>query len=290
MDVRKEINFCRRVSLPVLGVVENMSGYACPSCGHTERIFSPSTGGALAMCQQMEAWSEKQVYSIGATPSRFCRDFADLIGALVSVMPPTLSMRFTWDAVAHSPACSATHRTRCRSWAQCRWTAGWLRRGTRDCRSPNSIRMGRWPSASTRSSTPFCSKRTRSSARLELGCTKHPSLGTDAAMLVSSPTAECLYGQIGCIASQENSKEVTILRRRSRKSRTHEKRPSQLFSAPRGSAKMREADHFWARDVRALFPTVSGKEPTFRPGLHYPIEPYPTYPFSNIINHRPSLG
>ena len=54
MDVRKEINFCRRVSLPVLGVVENMSGYACPSCGHTERIFSPSTGGALAMCQQME--------------------------------------------------------------------------------------------------------------------------------------------------------------------------------------------------------------------------------------------
>lgn len=44
MDVRKEINFCRRVSLPVLGVVENMSGYACPSCGHTERIFSPSTG------------------------------------------------------------------------------------------------------------------------------------------------------------------------------------------------------------------------------------------------------
>ena len=25
MDVRKEINFCRRVELPVLGVVENMS-------------------------------------------------------------------------------------------------------------------------------------------------------------------------------------------------------------------------------------------------------------------------
>lgn len=54
MDVRKEINFCRRVNLPVLGVVENMSGYCCPSCGHTERIFSPSTGGAQVMCQQME--------------------------------------------------------------------------------------------------------------------------------------------------------------------------------------------------------------------------------------------
>ena len=54
MDVRKEINFCRKVGLPVLGVIENMSGYACPKCGHEERIFSPSTGGALAMCQQME--------------------------------------------------------------------------------------------------------------------------------------------------------------------------------------------------------------------------------------------
>eukprot|EP00439_Symbiodinium_sp_Y106_P070788 s3556_g12.t1 len=54
MDVRKEINFCRKVGLPVLGVIENMSGFACPKCGHEERIFCPSTGGAMAMCQQME--------------------------------------------------------------------------------------------------------------------------------------------------------------------------------------------------------------------------------------------
>lgn len=53
MDVRKEINFCKKVNLPVLGVIENMSGFVCPSCGHEERIFSPSTGGAEAMCKQM---------------------------------------------------------------------------------------------------------------------------------------------------------------------------------------------------------------------------------------------
>jgi Mrp family chromosome partitioning ATPase len=53
MDVRKEINFCRKVNLPVLGVIENMSGYACPNCGHEERIFAPSTGGAVAMCEKM---------------------------------------------------------------------------------------------------------------------------------------------------------------------------------------------------------------------------------------------
>lgn len=54
MDVRKEINFCRKVNLPVLGVIENMSGYCCTKCGHTERVFAPSTGGAQAMCAQMD--------------------------------------------------------------------------------------------------------------------------------------------------------------------------------------------------------------------------------------------
>jgi Mrp family chromosome partitioning ATPase len=53
MDVRKEINFCKKVKLPIIGVIENMSGYACPKCGHEERIFAPSTGGAQAMCAQM---------------------------------------------------------------------------------------------------------------------------------------------------------------------------------------------------------------------------------------------
>lgn len=53
MDVRKEINFCRKVNLPVIGVIENMSGFVCPNCGHEEAIFSPSTGGAQEMCKQM---------------------------------------------------------------------------------------------------------------------------------------------------------------------------------------------------------------------------------------------
>ncbi|KAI8080991.1 cytosolic Fe-S cluster assembly factor CFD1 [Thamnidium elegans] len=31
-DVRKEISFCNKVKLPILGVVENMSGFVCPHC------------------------------------------------------------------------------------------------------------------------------------------------------------------------------------------------------------------------------------------------------------------
>ena len=32
LDVRKEIDFCRKVKINILGVVENMSGFVCPNC------------------------------------------------------------------------------------------------------------------------------------------------------------------------------------------------------------------------------------------------------------------
>jgi len=32
LDVRKEINFCKRIGLRVIGVIENMSGFVCPKC------------------------------------------------------------------------------------------------------------------------------------------------------------------------------------------------------------------------------------------------------------------
>lgn len=53
MDVRKEINFCRKVNLPIIGVIENMSGFVCPTCNTESSIFAPSTGGAEEMCKTM---------------------------------------------------------------------------------------------------------------------------------------------------------------------------------------------------------------------------------------------
>lgn len=47
-DVRKELNFCRKVNFKVLGVVENMSGYVCPHCSECTNIFSKGGGEALA--------------------------------------------------------------------------------------------------------------------------------------------------------------------------------------------------------------------------------------------------
>ncbi|BGP24157.1 cytosolic Fe-S cluster assembly factor nbp35 [Rhodotorula toruloides] len=51
-DVRKELDFCRKVGIPVLGVVENMSGFVCPSCGGESDIFIPSTGGADELARE----------------------------------------------------------------------------------------------------------------------------------------------------------------------------------------------------------------------------------------------
>lgn len=42
-DVRKSINFCKTVAMPIVGLIENMSGFVCPHCGETVDIFS--TGG-----------------------------------------------------------------------------------------------------------------------------------------------------------------------------------------------------------------------------------------------------
>jgi ATP-binding protein involved in chromosome partitioning len=50
-DVRKSINFCRQLNMPVLGVVENMSGFVCPHCGEVTNIFK--TGGGERMANEM---------------------------------------------------------------------------------------------------------------------------------------------------------------------------------------------------------------------------------------------
>jgi len=49
-DAAKCLSFTRAVSLPVLGLIENMSGYACPCCGEISNVFS--TGGGKAMAER----------------------------------------------------------------------------------------------------------------------------------------------------------------------------------------------------------------------------------------------
>jgi ATP-binding protein involved in chromosome partitioning len=41
-DATKGVELFRKVSVPILGVVSNMSGFKCPGCGETHSIFGPN--------------------------------------------------------------------------------------------------------------------------------------------------------------------------------------------------------------------------------------------------------
>ncbi|XP_066992109.2 cytosolic Fe-S cluster assembly factor nubp1 [Anabrus simplex] len=53
LDVRKEIDFCRKVNIRVLGVIENMSTFVCPKCKVQSQIFQATTGGASKMAAEL---------------------------------------------------------------------------------------------------------------------------------------------------------------------------------------------------------------------------------------------
>lgn len=89
LDVRKEIDFCRKAKIPILGIVENMSGFVCPGCKHENQIFRPSTGGARRLAE------EEEIPFLGAVP-----------------LDPRIGMACDYgesflDAYPDSPACKA---------------------------------------------------------------------------------------------------------------------------------------------------------------------------------------
>jgi len=52
-DVSRSLAFCDQLAFPVVGIVENMSGFVCPHCGERVEVFS--TGGAAALAEKYDA-------------------------------------------------------------------------------------------------------------------------------------------------------------------------------------------------------------------------------------------
>ncbi|MFZ8986230.1 MAG: iron-sulfur cluster carrier protein ApbC [Steroidobacteraceae bacterium] len=48
LDARRGLQMFRKVEVPVLGVIENMSYHACPACGHREALFGSEGGRRVA--------------------------------------------------------------------------------------------------------------------------------------------------------------------------------------------------------------------------------------------------
>lgn len=52
LAVKKSINFARKLNLPVIGVIENMSGFTCPNCGEKIELFGE--GGGKKMSEDLD--------------------------------------------------------------------------------------------------------------------------------------------------------------------------------------------------------------------------------------------
>ena len=51
LDARKAVDMFKTLNTPILGLIENMSSYVCPNCGHEEHLFGH--GGVRAEAEQM---------------------------------------------------------------------------------------------------------------------------------------------------------------------------------------------------------------------------------------------
>jgi Mrp family chromosome partitioning ATPase len=60
LDARKSIKFVEKLGLPVIGVIENMSGMLCPHCSHEIDLFGKGGGKKIA--------EEMDVPFLGAIP------------------------------------------------------------------------------------------------------------------------------------------------------------------------------------------------------------------------------
>ena len=60
VDVRKSITFCKQLQVPVIGVVENMSGFVCSKCGEVTHIYRYGGGKRIA--------DDMQVPFLGSIP------------------------------------------------------------------------------------------------------------------------------------------------------------------------------------------------------------------------------
>jgi ATP-binding protein involved in chromosome partitioning len=80
-DVRRSVSFCEKLSLPVVGIIENMSGLTCPHCGGRIELFK--TGGGESLAREMAVPFlgsipiDPQIVECGDRGTPYAQQFAD---------------------------------------------------------------------------------------------------------------------------------------------------------------------------------------------------------------------
>jgi ATP-binding protein involved in chromosome partitioning len=104
MDAKKGLKMFEKVGVPILGIVENMSIYVCPNCGHSEHIFGADGGQKMA--------TEYGVDYLGALPLNLqIREQADA-GRPTVVADPDGAIAATYKMVARQVAVKIAARAK----------------------------------------------------------------------------------------------------------------------------------------------------------------------------------
>jgi ATP-binding protein involved in chromosome partitioning len=105
-DVRKSLNFCEKINMKVVGIVENMSGYTCPHCGKELPLFK--TGGGFKTAQAakvpflgalpfdptvVEAADQGQILQIKEADSPFFQALKPIVDYILETLPTTPAVR-----------------------------------------------------------------------------------------------------------------------------------------------------------------------------------------------------
>jgi ATP-binding protein involved in chromosome partitioning len=102
IDVEKALAMWTKVEVPVLGIIENMSYFACPKCGHHEEIFARGGGRKLAEREGLPFLGEIPVLSE-------VRSRGDA-GKPIVLAEPESDVAQTFRAIARRLACALSVR------------------------------------------------------------------------------------------------------------------------------------------------------------------------------------
>ena len=94
LDAIKAVSMFRKVDIPILGMVENMSGFMCPDSGKTYDIFG--SGGTRAKAQELD------VPFLGTLPIDISLRVAGDEGRLAEVIAEDQRARKPFDAIARA--------------------------------------------------------------------------------------------------------------------------------------------------------------------------------------------
>ncbi len=110
LDARRAYEMFRKVNVPVLGIVENMSVHICSQCGHAEEIFGSGGGqrladqyaipllGSLPLDSKIRAETDSGIPTVAAQPNSpialLYRQVAKQIQTKLTLQPQTDSSKF----------------------------------------------------------------------------------------------------------------------------------------------------------------------------------------------------